>query len=389
MTTIIINGALGKMGRFLASCAVELGFPVIAGIDKYAAGAKLSFPLFESLGECNLDADVLIDFSRPDALDEILAYGLSKGIALVLATTGYSAEQNQQILEASRQIPIFKTANMSIGVNVLLTLAQKAALDLRDFDIEIIEKHHNTKVDAPSGTALLLADGIQSALSTKREYVFGRQGVSKRESDEIGIHAIRGGNMAGDHDILFLGNDEILTLAHHSASRRIYAVGALKAAQYISGCRPGIHDMQDLLLQNAGVTSIRSEQGQAFISIDGMGPAQAAQLFSALADMDINIDMIAQSRPGDALSFTMEERDAEKAASILKGAKIETGVVKLTAVGLGMEKQRGIAAGIFKQVAELKIEPLLVTTSETQVSMLMTQQDAQMAAVALKKAYSA
>ena len=182
MLSILINGALGKMGRTLAACAVEQGFGVSAGVDRYAAGAKCSFPLYERLCDCREQADVLVDFSRPDALEELLSYALERRLPLVLA--------------------------------------RQAASELHGFDIEIVEKHHKTKADAPSGTALLLAEGLKQGLPEERQYVFGRQGLCPRQPQEIGIHAVRGGSVAGDHEILFLGEDETVTLSHSAASRR-------------------------------------------------------------------------------------------------------------------------------------------------------------------------
>ncbi|MDR3085498.1 MAG: 4-hydroxy-tetrahydrodipicolinate reductase [Christensenellaceae bacterium] len=387
MTKILVNGALGKMGRMLAASAMETeGFEVVAGVDKYAAGAKLSFPLFERLADCGLAADVLIDFSRPDALAELLPYAKAQKLSLVLATTGYSKEQMDEVRAAAKEIPVFKTANMSIGVNVLLNLAKRAAIDLKGFDIEIIERHHNTKIDAPSGTALLFADGISDALRDRPEYVFGREGVAKREKDEIGIHAVRGGTLTGEHEIDFYGSDESVILSHHAASRRIFAIGALRAAEFITEKGPGLYDMQDLLLQNAGVTQVRAEVGQSLVTLPDA--ARAAETFLKMAELGVNIDMIAQVSPG-GVAFTIAEQEVEKAAAALNGAEIKTGLVKLTAAGLGMEKQCGIAAGIFGELARLGLKPLLVTTSEIQVSILLKADEAERAASALHEAYRA
>ena len=386
MLSILINGALGKMGRTLAACAVEQGFGVSAGVDRYAAGAKCSFPLYERLCDCREQADVLVDFSRPDALEELLSYALERRLPLVLATTGYTAEQEALVQQAAKELAIFRTANMSLGVNVLLELARQAASELHGFDIEIVEKHHKTKADAPSGTALLLAEGLKQGLPEERQYVFGRQGLCPRQPQEIGIHAVRGGSVAGDHEILFLGEDETVTLSHSAASRRIFANGALKAAGYIVSQRPGLYNMRDLLLQNAGVTHLRAEQGQALVTLPDGGRG-AAELFQGLASLDINVDMLAQSAREESFSFTLREEDLPRAKELLDGAKLVLGLVKLTVLGQGMEKQRGIAAGVLSQLAQVQAHPLLVTSSETQISLLLGEEEAQLAADALRRRY--
>ncbi len=180
MVSILINGACGKMGRMLTETAAQHGVSVAAGIDRYAAGAKAYYPLYEKLEDCTQTADVMVDFSRPDALDGLLEFCLKHKMGLVLATTGYEEADLAAIREAAKKIPIFKTANMSLGVNVMLDLVRKAAVALPEFDIEIIEKHHNAKVDAPSGTALLIADAMKEVCLTDKEYVFGRHTKTQR-----------------------------------------------------------------------------------------------------------------------------------------------------------------------------------------------------------------
>lgn len=388
MPSILINGVLGKMGRMIVQCAVESGDPVAAGVDRYAAGATASYPLFESLPACTAQADVLIDFSRPDALDDILAYALPRKMPLVMATTGYTQEQEEKIRQAAKTLPIFKTANMSLGVNVLMNLAKQAASALGGYDIEIVETHHNTKVDAPSGTALLLADGIRDALPDERTYVFGRHGTQRRSKADIGIHALRGGTVAGEHEIFFFGDDETVTLKHTAASRRILAIGALKAANYIVKQSAGLYSMRDLLLENAGVTHLGSQDKQALLTL----PAQAdvPALLDELARLDVNVDMIAQSSPDAPFSFTI---DASALGGIQKllanvNATVLPDCVKLTVCGEGMEKQRGIASAVFAELARIGARPLLITTSETQISLLLRPQDEQKARAALAKKWN-
>lgn len=250
MQKIIISGCNGHMGRVVADiCAADPQVETVAGFDILGQPAD-GFPVFASPATCTVDADVIIDFSHPDALDGLLTYGVEKHIPLVLATTGYSPEQLEQITEASKAIPIFRSANMSLGINVLLDLVKKASSVLGgDYDVEIVERHHHRKVDAPSGTALMLADAAASALPYEAEYVYDRHSVRKaRDSKEIGISAVRGGTIVGDHTVIFAGRDEIIEISHHAASREIFANGAVQAAKFLAQVKaPGMYDMSALI----------------------------------------------------------------------------------------------------------------------------------------------
>ena len=196
------------------------------------------------------EADVLIDFSAPAAIDAVLTYAMAKNMPAVLATTGYSNEQEDKILKASRTIPVFRSANFSLGINLLEELVKRAAGVLgSDFDIEIVERHHRNKVDAPSGTALMLAKAATEGRPDADNYVYDRHNVRKpREDNEIGISAVRGGSIAGDHEVIFAGMNEVIELRHHAASREVFAAGALRAAKYMSTVKnSGIFSMKDLL----------------------------------------------------------------------------------------------------------------------------------------------
>ncbi|MBQ4096340.1 MAG: 4-hydroxy-tetrahydrodipicolinate reductase [Oscillospiraceae bacterium] len=248
MTRIVLCGAYGKMGRVLASIiAARNDCEVVGGIDKGTGVAD--FPVVDAPGKLPQKPDVIIDFSHPSALPELLEYCLTNGVALVAATTGYNEEEIASIKAAAEQIPVFFTWNMSIGINLLVQLAKKATAILGgQFDIEIVEKHHNQKIDAPSGTALMLANAINEELSGSMNYVYDRHSVrAKRQPNEIGIHAIRGGTIVGEHDIIFAGRDEVITLSHSAASKEVFAVGAVNAAVYLSGKPAGIYDMQDMM----------------------------------------------------------------------------------------------------------------------------------------------
>lgn len=249
---IIISGCNGRMGRVVESiCEADPDVSVVAGFD--VSLESRAFPVFVSPANFTGEADVVIDFSSPAALDGLLAFALERKVPLVLATTGYSDEQLAQIDEASKRIPIFRSANMSLGINVLLELVKKAAAVLGDsYDIEIVEKHHNRKVDAPSGTALMIADAAASALNFKPEYVYERHSVRQsRDKKEIGISAVRGGTIVGIHEIMFAGRDEIIEIKHTAMSREIFANGAVKAAKFLAGVsKPGMYDMSMLVENN-------------------------------------------------------------------------------------------------------------------------------------------
>ena len=249
---IIISGCNGRMGRVVESiCEADPDVSVVAGFD--VSLESRAFPVFVSPANFTGEADAVIDFSSPAALDGLLAFALERRVPLVLATTGYSDEQLAQIDEASKHIPIFRSANMSLGINVLLELVKKAAAVLGDsYDIEIVEKHHNRKVDAPSGTALMIADAAASALNFKPEYVYERHSVRQsRDKKEIGISAVRGGTIVGIHEIMFAGRDEIIEIKHTAMSREIFANGAVKAAKFLAGVsKPGMYDMSMLVENN-------------------------------------------------------------------------------------------------------------------------------------------
>jgi len=245
---ILLCGCNGKMGRMIRACAAQReDCLVVAGIDLQTEGCD--FPVFSTITDCDVEADVLIDFSRPSCLADNLSYCRAHKLPAVIATTGLSPEQVADIHATAAEVPVFFSANMSVGVALLTALAQKAAAVLgTDFDIEIIEKHHNQKVDAPSGTALMLADAIKAARDCETEYVYDRHAVSqKREKQEIGISSVRGGTIVGEHDVLFAGHNEVITLSHTALSRDVFAVGALRAGLFLQGKSAGCYAMADML----------------------------------------------------------------------------------------------------------------------------------------------
>lgn len=248
MINILLSGCNGKMGKMISQTVNNFkDLQISCGLDKNLE-KNFNYPVFDNINDCDVAFDVILDFSRADALESLITYAKEKNKPLVLCTTGYTEEQICKINEFSKVIPIFRSANMSIGINVINNVLRNiSSLLYEDFDIEIIEKHHNQKVDAPSGTALLLGDTIKSSIKEETEYKFGRSGNCKRNEKEIGVHAIRGGSIVGEHEIIFAGNDEIIELKHTALSREVFAVGALKACKFMKDKTPGLYSMDNVL----------------------------------------------------------------------------------------------------------------------------------------------
>lgn len=249
MINILLSGCNGKMGQVITNLVKDSdNLNIIAGYDVSTTTHNF-YPVFSDLEKCLLKPDIIIDFSCSDAFDSILKYSLDNKVPIVVATTGLSDEQILNLKKASLEIPVFNSSNMSLGVNLLANLVKKAATVLEnDFDIEIIEKHHNQKIDAPSGTAITLADSINSVLESPKEYVYDRQSKrEKRTKTEIGMHAIRGGSIIGEHTVIFAGNNEIIELTHKSLSREVFASGSLTAAKFLIEKQPGLYGMDDLI----------------------------------------------------------------------------------------------------------------------------------------------
>lgn len=238
------------MGRVIQQLvAGRTDCTIAAGVDLFTDSAA-AFPAYTNIADVQEEADVIIDFSHPSLLTPILSYAAQKGgIPAVLCTTGYSAEQVEALKTAAQTLPVFYSRNMSLGINLLIELSKKAAKVLGDqFDIEIIEKHHNQKIDAPSGTALMLADAIASVRDGETQYVYDRHAQrKKREKSEIGLHAVRGGTIVGEHEVVFAGNHEVITLSHSAQSKELFATGAVNAAVYMCGKGPGLYDMSDMI----------------------------------------------------------------------------------------------------------------------------------------------
>lgn len=240
-----IGGRMGKATRIAAENSTE--YKIVAGLD--IAPMVDTIPIFTDPEDVNVEVDAIIEFSHHSATAKLLEFAVKRGIPAVICTTGHTEEETALIHEAAKKIPVFYSRNMSIGINLLIELAKKAASLLgSDYDIEIVEKHHNKKLDAPSGTALMIADEVSKAVDYEPEYVYERQSRRQaRGKTEIGISAVRGGTIVGEHDIMFCGPDEIITVSHSAASRDVFATGALRAAAYVVGKEPGFYDMSSMI----------------------------------------------------------------------------------------------------------------------------------------------
>jgi 4-hydroxy-tetrahydrodipicolinate reductase len=246
---IILTGAAGRMGRAVSAlCEQDGRATVVAAVD--VCPIQSDVPFYHGIDEVStsLGADVIVDFSHHTAVEGILNYAKAAGVAVVICTTGHTEQELALIDEASKHVPVFRSGNMSLGINLMMALVKKAAATLEGFDIEIIEKHHNQKLDAPSGTAIMLADAAKQGLDRQAELVYDRHSVrAKRGENEIGMHSVRGGNIVGEHEVIFAGHDEIVTVSHSARSREVFARGALSAALFMKGKGAGKYDMSAVI----------------------------------------------------------------------------------------------------------------------------------------------
>ena len=250
MTRIIMHGCNGKMGQVITGlCKEDADVEIVAGID-VVDNRDNEYPVFTDIDACDVEADAIIDFAAAVAVDKLLDYSKAKKIPVVLCTTGLTPNQINKVAETSKDVAILKSANMSLGINTIMKLLKEAAnvFAPAGFDIEIVEKHHNQKVDAPSGTALALADSINEARNNEYDYVYDRSQVrKKRDKKELGISAVRGGTIVGEHEVIFAGVDEVIEIKHTAYSKSVFAKGAIEAAKFLAGKPSGMYDMSDVI----------------------------------------------------------------------------------------------------------------------------------------------
>ena len=249
MVRIIMSGCCGHMGGVITDIvSKDSECEIVAGVDPFDNG-KMPYPVFKNIKDVDITADVVIDFSSPKALDDLLFVAKEEKLPIVLCSTGYTKEQFDQITEASKECTLLRSANMSLGINTIIKLLKVATeVFAKDYDIEIVEKHHRLKKDAPSGTALALADAINEVLNNEYEYVYDRSPRSEMRPDkEIGISAVRGGTIVGEHEVIFAGRDEVIEIKHTAYSKALFGNGAVKAAKFLAGKPAGMYNMQDVI----------------------------------------------------------------------------------------------------------------------------------------------
>ncbi len=390
MLKIIINGCGGVMGKVLSNMVINASdIEIVAGVDPFNNSAV--FPVYktveECVEECVEEIDVIIDFSRPESLACLLNGARQKKCPIIIATTGHLAEDKLLIEKHAMSFPVFHAANMSLGINLMTELLQKTASVLGDqYDIEIIEKHHNLKKDAPSGTAYHLADAINQVFMNSKKYVFDRHmGNSPRDTKEIGIHALRGGTIVGEHHVLFAGTDEIVEIRHGAYSKQVFAAGALQAARFIAGKSPGYYTMKDMITEESTITSLQTTDDEILVSLNYIPytPKSIADIFKALGEKRINLDMISQTAPNEnqvSITFTINRKDENSAKEVLEKLQklwpelhmnILSEIIKITVQGAGIAVQSSVAAKVFEIMAKKDISLQAVTTSETEISYII------------------
>jgi 4-hydroxy-tetrahydrodipicolinate reductase len=323
--------------------------------------------------------------------------------ALIIATTGHTDDDKALITAQAENLPVFQAANMSLGINLMSELIQNAAAVLGErFDIEIIEKHHNLKKDAPSGTAYKLAESINQVFMNSKNYVFDRHTrTERRKIGDIGIHAVRAGTIVGEHQVLFAGKDEILEIRHCAYSKQIFAAGALQAARFMVGKPPGYYTMKDMIAAQSTVSRVYTSDEDALVSIYGIphDPHKITEVFKKIGEQKVNLDMISQTAPVEdkvSISFTLPRQDVKRTLALLKkfqtampGLQLEVlpEITKITVEGPGMEVQSGVAAQLFAVMADHDIALKTITTSETKISYIIPQADRTRAVEAIKAAF--
>ena len=405
MISVIINGICGQMGRavYAAIQAQSGAFSAVAGVDPFDCTTTFACPVYKTLDEVQETADVIIDFSIPTTTPEILRYALEKKTPVVIGTTGLGERELKLLRSASDRIPVFQTGNMSLGVNLQVELVQLAASTLgASFDVEIIETHHRKKVDSPSGTALMLANAVASISPEDEEFVYGRHEKNKRRTDnEIGIHSVRGGTVVGEHQVQFIGNDEIIEISHRAFSKQVFAQGALRAARFLASKQSGLYNMKNVFSEHEGASRLFSLENQAVVIIRSFAKedAFASRVFDVIANHGVFVDMIACSEPDEqslSIGFSLNESDLSEALNAINeltrngyGCTIRTkdDLSKLTLEGSGMALQHGVASQLFSTLRKEGIHIWLITTSETRIEFCVETIHAIRAADAIRQQF--
>lgn len=397
MIRIIFNGIGGRIGQAMYKhLSLSNDYKIVAGADKFYSGEKLDIPVYSDISEITEKADVVIDFSIPEAIGAVLDYASKNNLRLVIATTGHTSEQQKLIEASAKKIAVFKASNMSLGISILGNIAKETAGFLgTDYDVEIIEEHHNKKLDSPSGTALTLANVINEVRDNSCEYVYGRHSQKqRRQPNEIGIHAVRGGSIVGKHEILYIGSGEIITLSHEAQSKDVFVTGALRAASFIMDKQTGLFNMDSIIGSMYSVTRVFVENDITLVTIPVIHTDKYVELLTALGKDNINLDMISQTLNTDdtvAVSFTFA--DSDNAAAYEELFKLKTQYFskehtsKITSEGAGMAHQCGVAKDVLKILSASGATVYSITTSETIISCCVNSQAVPTAEKALKAYY--
>lgn len=406
MISVLINGIGGQMGHavYNACLAYPTLFKPVAGVDMHPDVAGVDCPVYPNYDDIPEKADIIIDFSVPAALPAVLRAAQRKNLPVIIGTTGLGEKEHRLIDAAAVRIPVFQSGNMSLGVNLQMELSRTAAATLgSDFDVEIIEKHHRKKIDAPSGTALMLADCISSQFPGGMDYEYGRHEKNKRRTDrELGIHSIRGGTVVGEHQVLFIGNDEVVEITHQAFSKQIFARGALRAAMYMIGKGPGRYNMQNVVTEHDVASHLYTLEDQAVVSVGNLpgDGAAASDLFAAIASAGVSIDMIAMSLDGDQrihIGFSLQQEKMKDAVTAIKsllagypeaGVRTRGGVTKLTIEGSGMALKQGVAAQFMGVLNKAGVAVQLITTSETKIECCVDTVETTRAIAEIQKEFS-
>jgi 4-hydroxy-tetrahydrodipicolinate reductase len=396
MLRIAVSGAGGRIGRQIYKTLIDrTDIEIVFGVDKMSV-LDLPYPVYKCFSDSPLSCDVVIDFSNPQGTDDLLEYGTTRKIPLVIATTGHTEEQLARIGFASRVIPVFKASNMSLGVNLLSNLAKESAKFLGDsYDVEIVETHHRMKQDAPSGTALSLAEAINEVRDNALVPEFGRhERTKRREAQEIGIHAVRGGTVVGKHDVMFLGSGEVITLSHEAESKEVFVRGALRAAAFLIGKKPDLYDMNSILGSFYAVTTVSVEHNVSIVTLSPIACEEFLELLGAIKRKNINLDMISQSFTPEgkvSVSFTMNDHDLPAVEKIMESQNLpfrsRIGTAKLTAEGAGMEHKAGVAVDVLTTLKGAGADVYAITTSEIKIACCVSEDASSAAEVALRKYY--
>lgn len=396
MIRILFSGIGGRIGHTMFNVLLKNEtYELVGGVDPFANQKDFDCPVFASFDEVNVEADVIIDFSTPASLGDMLSYALKNKLRVIIATTGHSAEQLRLIESASKEIAIFHSSNMSLGVNLLINLSKEAAKFLGDdYEIEIIEQHHNKKLDAPSGTALTIANAINGVLDDRLDYVYGRHDANhRREHNELGIHAVRGGSIVGKHDVMYIGKGETLTLSHESSDKEVFVYGSLRAASYIIEKKSGLFDMNSILGSFYSVTSVTAEPDNTLFTVAHIDSHVVNALLKKLNEHNVNLDMISQTVTDGGLnvSFTCVSADSFHAVGALAELKLPYTAVenaaKLTAEGAGMAHRSGVAMEVLNILDTIGAKVFAITTSETKISCCIDKASCESSESALRKYY--